>query len=1006
MSTITSRLIVALTDRASRPARGIGDALDSLHRRASRTSNTLLGGGGAFAGGAALRNLLAVGAGYVGVTRGIGGTVGAAIKFEDAFADVRKVVDGTPGELAQIRHEILSMSKTLPTTAEGIASIYAAAGQSNIPLRELGKFGEMVAKVSVAWETSEGETSDALAKIKNQLDLDVGGIGLVADAINELGNNTAAAAPDVVDYMKRVAATGKMLGFSNTQTLAFGSAMIASGAQSEVAATSFRNMGRALTIGERATKSHRIAFSKLGLDAVKTAKNMQEDALGTTLDVIDRIAGLPEWQRISIASALFGDEARALMPVISNSKELRRQIGLVARETDYAGSSFEEYLVRADTSGNALQILGNKIRGVGIGIGDSWLPSIKQLGLGIGDVLDTLNQRVGVLDQIKTSFDGFMAGVGYGGTAGLREMMNDLGDLMFGEAFDDKGRFGAVDERVTQLANLSNRFRGIGRDLRAFSEDIRAGDIGASLGHVGDALSKMSGGMTVTGALAIGLTGRALLALGAGAVALTFSKAGQVAIMAMAVATLINVVKEADSLGEFADNIQSLGALEWAAIGAGILMLVGPTTRLARATGKLGRAVGGWFGRGGKPQAPVPPGPGKAPTVAPASSKVPGTPGLLEKGARGFSSPFNPKSVPSGGGVGTRAPTGTPVSRPPVPSPMMELPSIAPAASGWGAALKSFFGKGGLVTTGLLAAGEFGIETGLDALNSKLQSPEQRVRSGALQDLSTVDVLRSLDSELARLFPSLRVPTQAATSPRQDTPAVDEAQRRVGELQETVTAATEGWPEAARAGVQGYVDAIASGGATAIQDASNIGAQIEDALSVTGHPAVDTGDLSRALNLARQLGMAVRNLGAAKVATPAVDGARAKGGPVRSGGTYLVGERGPELRTFSRSGFIHDATSTARMMRSAALASAALAFPAAAAPAAVGPDVPAVNAAERSMQRDSAAVPSISIASGAFSFTIHAAPGQSPEQIAAEVERVLSAKLNALSRGAFSDGAN
>lgn len=35
-----------------------------------------------------------------------------------------------------------------------------------------------------------------------------------------------------------------------------------------------------------------------------------------------------------------------------------------------------------------------------------------------------------------------------------------------------------------------------------------------------------------------------------------------------------------------------------------------------------------------------------------------------------------------------------------------------------------------------------------------------------------------------------------------------------------------------------------------------------------------------------------------------VDGARADGGPVRSGGTYLVGERGPELFTPSRSGTI------------------------------------------------------------------------------------------------------
>jgi hypothetical protein len=38
------------------------------------------------------------------------------------------------------------------------------------------------------------------------------------------------------------------------------------------------------------------------------------------------------------------------------------------------------------------------------------------------------------------------------------------------------------------------------------------------------------------------------------------------------------------------------------------------------------------------------------------------------------------------------------------------------------------------------------------------------------------------------------------------------------------------------------------------------------------------------------------------------------------------------------------------------------------------------------------------------SINVHAAPGQSPEAIASAVERRMSEKLNALSRGAFSDG--
>lgn len=472
MSTLTSRLILQLTDGITGKARGIAGALAGIDRGVSRF-NRSQAAGVAMARGFAGR-LVAMGAGFIGVREGYRGTAGAAMKFEEAFADVRKVVDGTDEQLGNIRNQILNMSRALPTSAEGIAAIFAAAGQSNIPIEELGKFSEMVAKVAVAWDTTEGETSEALAKIKTQLSLNVSQIGLFADAINHLSNNTAAKAPDLVDFSKRVAANGEMFGFTATQTLAFGGAMVAMGAQTEVAATSFRNMGRALTMGQRATKQQRIAFQKLGIDSVKTAQNMQKNALGTTLDVIERIQKLPEWQRISIASALFGDEARALMPVISNTTELRRQLGMVGDEANYAGSAYQEYMVRADTAANALAIIGNKIRATFIGIGDGMLPTIKEAGLGLGDVLDTLGERASIFDKIDASVRGFMKGLGYEG--GVRETIAMIGDLLFGKADGS----GAADE----LGRLFEQFRKGGVAVKEFWDVAKDSPVLEFLGSV------------------------------------------------------------------------------------------------------------------------------------------------------------------------------------------------------------------------------------------------------------------------------------------------------------------------------------------------------------------------------------------------------------------------------------------------------------------------------------------------------------------------------------------
>lgn len=578
MAVLASKLVVSLVDQITGPARGVAAALDGLNRRASRTTSAIMGAGGGFSVGALARNLAGIGLGYVGVREGIGGTVGAAMKFEEAFADVRKVVDGTPAQLSVVRSEILGLSKELPVTADGLASIYAAAGQSGVALQELTKFSEMAAKVSVAWDTSQGETGDALAKIKTQLGFNVDQIGLHADAINHLANNTASAARDLVEFDKRVAATGKMFGFSDTQTLAFGASMISAGAEAEVAATSFRNMGRALTKGEQATKSQRLAFAKLGLDSVKVSKNMQKDALKTTLNVIERIQQLPKDQHISIASALFGDEARALMPIIADTKELRRELSMVGTEANYTGSAFQEYMVRAETTANALQLLGNKVKAYGIGVGDSWLPTIKDMSLGIGDVLDTLDKRVGVIDKIEMAVKGLMSGFGYGGEGGTRQLINDLGDLLFGKAFE--GDSTQVDQRMVDLARLSTNFRKIGLDLKAFSEDIGAGDILGAAGHVSDAISKMSGTATVISALGIGAAGAAMLTLGRGITRLAFSPFGRIGLVAATAITLIDAVKGANSIGEFADNLTKLSLVDWVTIGAGLLAVSGPLLSL------------------------------------------------------------------------------------------------------------------------------------------------------------------------------------------------------------------------------------------------------------------------------------------------------------------------------------------------------------------------------------------------------------------------------------------
>jgi MFS family permease len=176
--------------------------------------------------------------------------------------------------------------------------------------------------------------------------------------------------------MLRSGAMGKQVKMTVEQTAAFGSAMIAAGAAPEVAATSFNNLIKAMSKGESATANQSAAFKSLGLDVMDVAKSMQIDAVGTIRDVFERISKMPAEMRVSTISQIFGDEARALTPLITNMKLFDQAMGLVGDKSKYTGSMLAEFQTRSGTSANQFQLLRNNVEALAIAIGNGLLPAI------------------------------------------------------------------------------------------------------------------------------------------------------------------------------------------------------------------------------------------------------------------------------------------------------------------------------------------------------------------------------------------------------------------------------------------------------------------------------------------------------------------------------------------------------------------------------------------------------------------------------------------------------
>ena len=304
-------------------------------------------------------SLAAIGAAATGT---IGLPVKEAIAMEDAMAEVKKVVDFDDANgLAQLQADLEKMSTRIPMSADGLAQIAAAAGQSGIAAKDLTSFTEQAAKMAVAFDVTAEEAGTMMAKWQSGMGLTLDKTYKLADATNFLSNNNAAQAKQIGEVLQRYGALGKVAGLTETQTAAFAASVVASGAESEVAATGIKAFMRAMGKGGSMSKAQAAAFENVGLDPKQLQKNLQKDAPATIISTLEAIQKeIPKEQWNQYLSVMFGEEAAvAVGPMMQNLDGLKKNFNMVANEANYSGSMLKEFESRSATTSNALTLAKN-----------------------------------------------------------------------------------------------------------------------------------------------------------------------------------------------------------------------------------------------------------------------------------------------------------------------------------------------------------------------------------------------------------------------------------------------------------------------------------------------------------------------------------------------------------------------------------------------------------------------------------------------------------------------
>lgn len=315
--------------------------------------------------------------------------VKAAINFESAMADVKKVVDfETPEQFQAMSTDVLDLSERLPMAADGIAAIVAAGGQSGIARADLNQFAEDAVKMGVAFDQTAEQSGEMMAKWRTAFHLNQAEVVTLADKINYLGNTGAASTAQISAIVTAIGPLGEVAGVNAGQLAAMGSALAGVGIAQDVAATGIKNFMLTLTAGNAATKSQREAYKALRLDANEIAEGMQKDSEGTINKVLKTLAKVEKSKQAAVLTNLFGKESvGAIAPLLTSLDTLQKNFKNVGAEGKFAGSMEAEYSARAATTANALQLLQNRVTRLGISVGSILLPPLNDFLAFVGPLV-------------------------------------------------------------------------------------------------------------------------------------------------------------------------------------------------------------------------------------------------------------------------------------------------------------------------------------------------------------------------------------------------------------------------------------------------------------------------------------------------------------------------------------------------------------------------------------------------------------------------------------------
>jgi TP901 family phage tail tape measure protein len=346
---------------------------------------------GAIVGGAAIGTIAGLGA-------AMALTVGAASKFEDSFAGIKKTVNASEDEFRRLSVEIRELATNIPIATNQLNQIGELGGQLGVSTSGLPVFIDTIAKLGVATRLSTETAALSLARLQTIFQLPEQSVDNLASSLVDLGNNFAALEDEILSTALRLAAGAKVAGATVADTLAIATALQAVGVQSQAGGTAMARVFQAITIALQGGNKELTTFAQVtGMTTEQfkvLAKENPAQALNAFLmglseagksgrNVVEILEALGLKQQRTIRALLAVAEAGDLLTDTLNTANIAYDLNIALQE---------EANKRFETAKSQTKLMKNAFTELRIEMGNYFLPALKNILAGMTGLAESMTE--------------------------------------------------------------------------------------------------------------------------------------------------------------------------------------------------------------------------------------------------------------------------------------------------------------------------------------------------------------------------------------------------------------------------------------------------------------------------------------------------------------------------------------------------------------------------------------------------------------------------------------